>query len=740
MLIISFKNLVAVVGFLLLSVSTYGQSATDTLKTDTVKTNNKTLQEVNITAKVPLIRMEQGKMIVDVAASVTNVGATVLEVLEKSPGVTVDRNGGIALQGKTGVLVLIDDKPTYLSGSELNNLLSSMNSAQVQQIELITSPTARYDASGNAGIINIKTKKTKEKGFNGNFTVAGGYGVYPKNNNSLALNYRTGKINLFLNYSINHTEYLTNLYALRKYFNAQNQVVSQLDQPGYFSGTFLNNTVKTGLDYNISTKTTLGVVLGGTKVKRDGYNTAVATWLNPAGAIDSAIYTDNSSGSRFKNGSVNLNLRHKITESQDLSADADWLGYDITATQAFNNRRSGPPTVGYEQQSRGNIPSTIKILSGKIDYTNRLPTGATLQAGWKSSSTNTDNLASYDNLKSTGWVPDNVKSNHFLYDERIHALYASVDKKYKKISFQIGLRYENTGYKGHQLGNAVQKDSSFSRNYSGLFPSGYITYQADSLNSFTLNAGRRIDRPSFQNLNPFYLIINKYTYQTGNPFLLPQYTWNLELSHQYKNLLTTTLSYSSIDNYFSQLFLTDKEKGILLYTQGNVGHTYTIGVTETVIASPFKWWSVTAQAVYNYKQLRGFNGNTYTSDINQLSVSANNQLTIAKIYTAEISGAYTTRARNDVQELLYPTGQLSAGIARPILKKRATLRFTARDMLYTNVMHGLTQFPNAEEYFRLRRDTRVYTLSFTYRFGKAYKTNSRSQGSAADEAQRVGNG
>lgn len=286
----------------------------------------------------------------------------------------------------------------------------------------------------------------------------------------------------------------------------------------------------------------------------------------------------------------------------------------------------------------------------------------------------------------------------------------------------------------------MQRDSSFSRNYGGLFPSGYITYQADSLNSFTLNAGRRIDRPNFQNLNPFYFIINKYTYQTGNPFLLPQYTWNFELSHQYKNLLTTTVSYSSIDNYFSQLFLADKEKGILLYTQGNVGHTYTIGVTETLVASPFKWWSVTAQAVYNYKQLRGFNGNTYTSDINQLSVSANNQFTIAKIYTAEISGAYTTRARNDVQELLYPTGQLSAGIARPILKKRATLRFTARDLLYTNMMHGLTQFPNAEEYFRLRRDTRVYTLSFTYRFGKAYKTNSRSQGSATDEAQRVGNG
>ena len=167
MLIISLKHPLAIAGLLLLSVVAHAQSATDTLKTDSVKTNSKTLQEVNITARPPLVRMEQGKMIVDVAASVTNVGANVLEVLEKSPGVTVDRNGGIALQGKTGVVVLIDDKPTYLSGADLNNLLSSMNSAQVAQIELITSPGARYDASGNAGVINIKTKKTKEKGFNG---------------------------------------------------------------------------------------------------------------------------------------------------------------------------------------------------------------------------------------------------------------------------------------------------------------------------------------------------------------------------------------------------------------------------------------------------------------------------------------------------------------------------------------------------------------------------------------------
>jgi hypothetical protein len=326
-----------------------------------------------------------------------------------------------------------------------------------------------------------------------------------------------------------------------------------------------------------------------------------------------------------------------------------------------------------------------------------------------------------------------------VYAEDIHALYSTIESKYKKISYQLGVRYEHTGYNARQYGNAVQKDTAFTKNYGGFFPSGYITYQADTANGFTLTVGRRIDRPIFQTLNPFLSIINKYTYMTGNPFILPQYTWNFELSHQYKNWLTTTVSYSDIKNYFSQIFLNGATKDIILYTQGNVGHTSNFGLSSIVALAPVHWWSFTFQAVYNHKQLKGFNGNTYTTSIDQLNVNLNNQFTIGKSYTAELSGFYTTRARNDVQELLYPTGQLSAGISRPILNKKGTLKFTARDILYTNAMEGLTQFPNSTEYFILKRDSRVYTLAFTYRFGKAYKTVKHQSG-VSEEMQRVGNG
>jgi hypothetical protein len=696
------------------------------------------LKEVNITAKTPPVEVKQGKVIVNVEASVTNVGATVLEVLEKSPGVTVDRNGGISLQGKPGVLVMIDDKPTYLSGADLNNLLSSMSSTQVAQIELIANPTARYDASGNAGIINIKTKKNRQKGFNGSVSATVAQGVYFKTNNTLALNYRAGRISTFFNYNISRQQYLTNLYALRKYTNASGAITSTLEQPSHFTGTLLNNTAKAGLDYDVSPQTTLGIVLGGTMIHREGSNTASARWLNPGGSADSTIATDNANNSRFKNGQVSLSLRHAISKTQDISADADWLHYNIASDQNFNNRLQ--TTGGYNELTRASIPTGITILSGKADYTLKTKNDDQWQLGWKSVHSSTDNAASYQNFNAGQWTDDLTRSNHFLYSENIHAAYTLWERKHKVISYQVGLRYEHTDYHAHQLGNLLQKDSAFSRNYGSFFPSGYFSYQADTANNFTLTLSRRIDRPAYQTLNPFYFIINKYTYQTGNPYILPQYSWNLELSHQYKNLLTTTVSYSNINNYFSQIFLSDPTyTGILLYTQGNVGRTYIIGVSEAITASPTNWWTLTAQALYNYKKLSGFNGNHYTSDINQLNLNASNQFTIGKRFTGELSGFYTTRARNDVQERLYPTGQMSAGLGMSVFKKKANLKLSMRDVFYTNAMEGLTQFPNATEYFKIKRDSRVVVLAFTYRFGKTYKTAKRDNG-AADEMQRVGNG
>ncbi len=704
-----------------------------------LKKGDITLQGVTVSSKKNFIQQVQGKTILNVEASPSNAGTTVLEVLEKSPGVTVDKNGSIAMQGKQGVLILIDDKPTYLSGAELNNMLSSMSSSQVEQIELMPNPPAKYDASGNAGIINIKTKKSKIKGFNGTAAVTALQGVYPKNNNSIVLNYRNGKFNFFTTYSLNLNKYFTDIYALRKYYDKNGNITATLDQPTTFAGNAINHTLRSGIDYFASQKTTLGIMAGGTLINRSGDNEAKATWLSAANTIDSAVATNSTSDNNFKNGLVNLNLRRSFSSKHSLAADADWLGYIITNRQQFYNRFQA--AGGYTEASNGDVKSSINIFSAKADYNNAIDKNTAFSAGYKTSHTQTDNNALFQNLINGNWQNDYGKSNHFLYNENIHAVYTSYETRIKKLNLQGGLRYEYTQYTAHQLGNAQQKDSAFSRNYGALFPNISITAEADSNNQFTIAAGRRIDRPAFQKLNPFFFLINKYTYQTGNPFYQPQFSWNMQLTHQYKQLLTTTFSYSLIKNYFSQLFLTDTVSGLLFYSEGNVGKAYNLGTSVALQLSPFKWWTLNAQLNYNYKHLKGYNGNeNFTSYINQFNINLNNQFSFARVYTAELSGFYTGRARNDLQEVLYPTGQLSLGVSRPVLKKKGTLRFIFRDVFFTNAMEGLTTFATATEYFILKRDSRVAGISFTWKFGKAYKATKRSQSSVSEEMERVGNG
>ena len=522
--------------------------------------------EVRVTGQTPPVEHKRDRTIINVEASPANTGSTVLEVLERSPGVTVDRNGGISLNGRAGVLVMIDDKPTYLSGEDLNNLLSSMNAAAVAKIELMANPPARYDAAGNAGIINIRTKKSDNAGFNGSATASYIQGVHPKSNNSLVLNYKKGRINVFFNYSINDTRYLTSLYAYRQYFDQNEHVTAILQQPSYFSGTVINNTARTGLDYSPSAGTVVGLALTGTVIHRSGSNIGYANWLDPTGNIDSSVLTRTTPVNRFQNGAINLHARQTLPGNTELRMDLDYLHYQMLVKQAFDNQLL--EAGGYDSVFRSSIPTAIDIYTGKLDAGTMIWPGVTLQAGVKLSFSHTDNTAAYQGLENQQWVKDETRSNHFVYQENIQAAYTSIEGKYRKMSYQAGLRYENTAYTADQSGNSLQKDSTVSRNYGAFFPSGYLSYSIDSLQSLTFTVGRRTDRPPYQTLNPFLYIINKYTYETGNPYLLPQYAGTFELTHQYAELFTTTLSYSRLTNYFSQLFLSDSTGTILFYTRG----------------------------------------------------------------------------------------------------------------------------------------------------------------------------
>ena len=695
------------------------------------------LQDVTVTSKKPFIELMPDKTVVNVEAGITNAGTTVMEVLEKSPGVTVDKEGNISLKGKPNVSVMIDGKPTQLSGTDLQNLLTGLNASQVDRIELMDNPSAKYDAAGNAGIINIKTKKNKQKGFNGNITVAYGQGRYYKSNNNLLLNYRNGAYNVFFNYSMNANKGFTDLYALRTYFNDDGSVAALLEQPYYTTGGGPTHTMKTGIDYFLSEKTTLGISLNGLLLSRDYNGASTAGWMNAGRVKDSAIQTTSKSNYRWTHGGINLNAKHSFSASRELTADIDYLTYSMHNGQYFKNVADIPG--GYEDGSKGDLPSDIHIFSGKLDYTMQV-SSVKWDMGWKSSHINTDNLAQYYYLQSGNWQDDLGKSNHFLYNENIHALYTSAETKKGKWNMQAGLRYEYTSYNAKQLGNAIVKDSAFNRQYNSLFPSAFVTYNADSSNSFTVSAGRRIDRPAFQKLNPFVYIINKYTVQQGNPYFLPQYTWNFQLTHLYKGILSTSVNYNIIHDYISQIFLSDTATGTIVYTEGNIGKMQHYGLSVSAQLSPLPWWSFNAEADLTHKKIEGVLWKNYKASITQFTVSMNNQFRLTKGWAAEITGFYISKNQNDLQEVLQPTGQLSAGLSKQVLKNKGSIKLTARDIFYTQAMEGLTHFETVNEYFKLQRDTRIVSLSFSWRFGKGTKAQARrTTGASADEIERVGN-
>jgi iron complex outermembrane recepter protein len=696
--------------------------------------NISVLQQVTVTSKRPPVQLFPDKTIVNVDATVTNTGATLLEVLEKSPGITIDRNGNISLKGKQGVLIMFDGKPSQVSGADLNNLLSGMTASQVDQIEIMDNPSAKYDASGNAGVINIKTKKNRQRGFNGNVSLALGQGRFSRTVNSVNVNHYAGKINLFASFNINLSRNFMKMYALRKYYDEDNSTLTAiLDQPSYLKGRAPSQNIKTGIDYFITKKTTLGTIFNFTNFSRTTTGANEAVWKGADGNSDSAIITTNDHRDKLRSYAVNVNASHAFNATSALTADFDYLGYRINNNLFFNNRLQAPG--GYNEDINGHIPSELNIFCGKVDYTRKFSNTLKLESGWKSSHVSTNNIAEYFQTTGANTLPDFGKTNHFIYEETIHAAYGAMEMKMEKIAFQGGLRYEYTTYNAHQLGNQARKDSSFSKRYDGLFPNMVASWQIDSLNSLSLTIGRRIDRPRFQSLNPFVFVINKYTYQSGNPYFTPQYSWNTELTHSFKNIFITSLSFSYTKDYFSQIFYQDST-GIITYTEGNLDNMKNVGLSVSTQLSPFNWWSFSFEGVVNHKMIKGFVWNNRKASLTQANFNLSNQFNFPKNWSAELSAVYILREQ-ELQEVTYPTGQLSVGLAKQILNNRGMVKLTARDMLYTQKMEGFTNFKQATEYFIIKRDTRSATISFTYRFGKQLKTRQRTEGGAEDEMRRV---
>lgn len=704
------------------------------------------LKEVAIVARKPFIEQKADKMIVNVDASPSNTGTSVMDVLEKSPGVMVDKDGNISLKGKQGVTVMIDNKPTYLNATQLANYLKSLPSSAIDQLEIMTNPSAKYDAAGNSGIINIKTKKNKLKGFNGSLTLTQTQGVYAKPGGSINMNYRTGKFNMFMNAGYTYWQGFQDLDINRNFMDlSSKKVTSIFTQHTHMKFVNPEFNLKFGTDFYINDKTTVGFVVSGFQNRENVHSNSLIYLKDAGNAIDSIVSSPSTNNGLWKNGSVNLNFRHQFDSTgTEITADVDYMKYNSSSDQYFTNITYDPNWVEKNQTVlTGHLPSTIDIYSFKTDYSHPFQKGLKLEAGLKTSYVSTTNDANYYNVVNNVALPDTSKTNHFLYKENINAAYINLNKQLKKWNFQLGLRLENTNYSGHQLGNPYtvnNNDSSFTKSYLSLFPTAYISYQANEKNQFTLNYGRRIDRPSYDALNPFLFFLDQYTYQAGNPYLQPQFTNNIEFAHTYKNFLTTTLNYSHTTNFFTETF--EQEGHATIVRNGNIGSRQNAGIAVSIQIPVVKWWTAVVYANMNYNKFTGvLYGENINVDATTFLANVNNQFHFGKGWSAELSGFYRTKGVEG-QIIVLPLGQVSAALSKQVLKDKGNIKLGARDIFYTQQVKGYINFQQTEATFHNARDSRQVSLSFTYRFGKPIKGTQprRETGGAGDESNRVKTG
>ncbi|MFT3678792.1 MAG: outer membrane beta-barrel family protein [Ferruginibacter sp.] len=700
------------------------------------------LKEVVVATKKPFIERRPDRMIVNVEASVSNTGSTALEVLEKSPGITIDKDGNISLKGKQGVKVFIDGKPSYLSGTDLANYLKSMSSAQMDQIEIMTNPPAKYDAAGNAGVINIKTKKNKTVGFNGSASATYTQGKYARFNESFNLNYRNKNVNVFGNLSRRDDKNYSELNILRRFRDKDSkQLLSIFDQEAVFTNKNQSNSGKLGIDVNVSKKTTVGAVVSGF-INDELFNNDNNTQLqNSLGVTDSSTHATTQVDGQWKNFSTNFNARHVFDSTgRELSFDADYIRYSQANQQGLYNHYFD--ALGHKSSPSdtllSNIPSSIKIYSFKADYSQPLKGGVKLEAGVKASFVKTDNDARYDYVVNGQKVHDQSRSNHFIYDEQIKAAYVNVNKQLgKKWSTQAGLRLENTISKGNQ----VTTGEKFERNYTQLFPTAYVSYEMNAKNSFSVNYGRRIERPDYADLNPFYFFLDKYTYQRGNINLRPQFSHNIELSHTYAGNFTTTLNYTKTTDLMNDVLDQNEESKETFITKSNIASQRQFGVTVTTMVPVQKWLSINVYANFSNNRFKGFiNNSNVDLQSNLFTANVNAQMNLGKGWNGELSGFFRSKGLDGVL-VIGNLGALNGGISKSILKNKGTVKLGFRDILWTQKFKGSAEYAYIDTHFRQQRDSRQVSLSFNWRFGNAkIAAPKRKAGGASEEQNRVKTG
>ncbi|MVN20222.1 outer membrane beta-barrel family protein [Mucilaginibacter arboris] len=698
---------------------------------------NHQLKAVSVVAQKPLVERKIDRTVLNIENSVLAAGNSAMEILEKAPGVTVDKDDNISLQGKQGVTVMIDGKLTYLSSAQLATLLRSTDGNSIQSIEIITNPSAKYDASGNSGIINIKLKKNKAKGTNGNLTLTGGYGAYPKSSESVSLNHKEGKFNFFGSYNHGNRQQARNL-------DIDRTVGGQAGNTFFTQKTFMQqtnyyNNYRAGMDYDVTAKNTIGFLVNGYfNGEKDQNFTHTLIGAKPT-AVDSMQNTNSTLNQTYRNFAFNLNDRFQIdTAGQELGIDLDY--------SKFNNNNIAQYTTDFflsnGDSQRGSLllrnqtPSEISIKTIKADYTKSFKKIVKLEAGFKLSDVKTDNDLQAQKLAgNSGYVNDTSRTNRFIYDEKISAGYVNLSRNFKKLSVQLGLRAENTSSNG----NLITKNQVVNRNYLDFFPSLFLHESLSAKHDLGFSYSRRIDRPSYDNLNPFVYYLDQYTYSQGNPFLKPQYTQSFELNYSYNKTVNVSMGYSHTKDVMTEVILTVNKASYETHLNLQSQDSYNVNIN-----TPFtfaKWWTgnVNLNGFYLGFKSDSLLGGNLNKGRAAFQLKALQTFTVGKTLKAELSSNYQSAL---VYGLFYikPQYSVDAGVSRSFFSKKANVKFSVSDIFNTRRNDLTSNYQNTVLDIRQKGETRVARLTLSYNFGNSKLAVRRHNSGADAEKNRVNTG
>ncbi len=686
------------------------------------------LEEVVIQKEKPMVQVLADKTVFNVSKSITSAGDNGFELLRKAPGVMVDNNDNLIVEGKSGVLIYIDDKPTVLRGEDLVNYLKTIQATDIDSVEIITQPSSKYDSEGNAGIINIKFKRDKTLGTNGSLAAGVTIGDYATFNNSVSINNRNKKTSLYGSFSnrLGETTRYMNLYRQQNNTTFDNRTNSNYD--------LNNNNIRLGFDYFANEKSTLGVILTGNFSDTENISKS-RTPITPTGNANptSVLVAGSESNSTTSNLYGNLNYKLKIDNATSFNVDLDYGKYNQERTNFQPNRyfNGNETEVISESINFMDTPITINILTAKVDYERDILKGK-LAVGAKFSTIATDNQFDFfDRINGVDIINTN-RTNTFKYDENINAAYINFNRTVDKFNFQLGLRVEQTNSDGVLNSLQVDQNDKVERSYTDFFPSGGITYQPNRQNSLALTYSKRVQRPNYQSLNPFEYQLDELSFLRGNPFLQPQYTNNIKLSHTYYYKLNTSLSYSFVKDFSAQVTeAVGDDKNFM--SPRNVANQKIINLGVSYPTKFNDWWSIYF-TVNAFKSIyEATNEDFLSTEQNTLSLFAQNTLKITKTFNAEVSGWYSSPSIWSGTFETKSIGSLNIAFQKKFLSDKLTAKLGFNDILYTSSWRGTTQFGDLKINGGGGSDSRQVQFNLAYNFGGNEVKKARNRDTGIEE-------